>query len=135
MPLSIVHPEQVQILPAAPQDQCLDPEAHPRAGQALSPHLVEDIRHVLLAAGLLGVAQLGRVPAGQQALVPHQGHALVGHLVPLKVHLVVRTTCRRRAWLKIPGSPRLITQAPAGMRAPSHNSSREETLPENPAQG
>lgn len=72
--------------------------------QALGPHLVEDIRHVLLAAGLLGVAQLGRVPARQQALVPHQGHALVRHLVALKVHLVVRTTCRRRARVKIPGS-------------------------------
>lgn len=129
----------MHISPAAPQDQC----GHI---QALSPHLVEDIRHVLLAAGLLGIAQLRRVPARQQALVPHQGHALVRNLVPLKVHLVVRTTCRRTGGLKTPGSLRLeklihtLSHRPMsldtpGVGTPSHNPSHEEILPENPAQG
>lgn len=54
-------------------------------------YLEEDVRDVLLGTGLFGEAQLGGVLAGQQALVPHQGHALIGHLVALEVHLVVRT--------------------------------------------
>lgn len=70
--------------------------------QARSPHLVEHVRHVLLTAGLLGVAQLWCVSAGQQTLVPDQCHALVRDLVPLEVDLVVGTTWKRRGQLKTP---------------------------------
>lgn len=56
-------------------------------------HLVEDVWYVLLRARLFSVAQLGSVFAGQQALVSHQSHALIGHLVSFKVHLVVWTAC------------------------------------------
>lgn len=58
-------------------------------------YLVKHIRHVLLAAGLLGVAELRGVLAGQQALVPDQRHALIRHLVALEVHLVVGASCAR----------------------------------------
>lgn len=64
------------------------------------PHLVEDVGHVLLAAGLLGVAQLRRVPARQQTLVPNQRHALIRDLVALEVDLVVGTTWKRTGWLR-----------------------------------
>lgn len=67
---------------------------HPRARSA---YLIEHIRHILLAAGLLCVAQLRCISAGQQTLIPNQRHALVGDLVPLEVNLVVGTTCKRRA--------------------------------------
>lgn len=59
------------------------------------PHLVEDVRYVLLGARLLRVAQLGGVFAGQETLVSHESHALIGHLISFKVHLVVWTTCTR----------------------------------------
>lgn len=59
----------------------------------MTSYLVEDVWHVLLRAGLLSVAQLGSVFAGQQALVSHQGHALIGHLVSFKVNLIIWTTC------------------------------------------
>lgn len=53
--------------------------------------LEEDVRDVLLGAGLFSVAQLWSVFAGQEALVSHQSHALVRHLVPFKMHLVIRS--------------------------------------------
>lgn len=55
-------------------------------------YLVEDIGDVLLTAGLFNVAEFRSVPAGQQAIIPHQGHALVRYLVALKMYLVIRTT-------------------------------------------
>lgn len=67
------------------------------ASARLCCYLIKHIGHVLLAAGLLGVAELGGVLAGQQALVPDQRHALVGHLVALEVHLVVGAACEREA--------------------------------------
>ena len=51
--------------------------------------LVKHIRHVLVAAGLLGIAKLRGIFAWQQALLPDQQHALIGHLVPFKMDLIV----------------------------------------------
>ena len=65
-------------------------------------YLIKHIRHVLLAAGLLGVAELRGVLAGQQALISDQRHALIGHLVPFKVHLVVGATCKRETFSENP---------------------------------
>lgn len=61
-------------------------------------YLIKHIRNILLAAGLLGVAELRGVLTRQQTLVSDQCHALVGHLVPFKVNLVVRTTCKRKTF-------------------------------------
>lgn len=76
-------------------------------------HLVEHVGHILLTAGLLGVAQLRCVAAGQQALVAHQRHALVGDLVPLKVHLVVGTTWKTRAQIRMTQQSHLKAGRPA----------------------
>lgn len=65
-------------------------------------YLVKHIGHVLLAAGLLGVAELGGVLARQQALVTDQRHALIGHLVPFEVDLVVGTPCKRQTFRENP---------------------------------
>lgn len=65
-------------------------------------YLIEHVGHVLLAAGLLGVAELGGVLAGKEALVADQRHALIGHLVPFKVDLVVGTTCERETFMGNP---------------------------------
>ena len=65
-------------------------------------YLIKHIRHVLLAAGLLGVAQLGGILARQQALISDQRHALIGHLVPFKVDLVVGATCKRKTFSEKP---------------------------------
>lgn len=58
-------------------------------------YLIEDIRDILLTARLFSIAEFRSVSAGQQALVSHQGHALVRYLVALKMYLVIRTTCTR----------------------------------------
>lgn len=63
-------------------------------------HLVEDVWYVLLRAGLLGIAELGSVFAGQQTLVSHQSHALIGHLVTFKVDLIIWTTCTQNMHIK-----------------------------------
>lgn len=55
-------------------------------------YLIEDVRDILLTARLFRIAEFRDIFAGQQALVPHQGHALVRHLVALKMYLVIRTT-------------------------------------------
>lgn len=64
-------------------------------------YLIEHIRHILLAAGLLGIAELRGVLARQQALITDQRHALIGHLVPFKMDLVVGTTCKRETFDEI----------------------------------
>lgn len=76
---------------------------HPstRSPPLLCSYLIKHIRHVLLAAGLLDVAELRGVLARQQALVPDQRHALIRHLVALKVDLVVGTTCKERPSVSI----------------------------------
>lgn len=56
-------------------------------------YLIEDVRDVLLTARLFSISEFRSVSAGQQALIPHQGHALIRHLVALKMYLVIRTTC------------------------------------------
>lgn len=89
--------------PATPTSgHTAEPSSQLPPPQACSPHLVEHVRHVLLTAGLLGVAQLRCVSAGQQTLVSDQRHALVRDLVPLEVDLVVGTTWKRRGQLKTP---------------------------------
>lgn len=65
-------------------------------------YLIKHIRHVLLAAGLLGIAELRGILAGQQAFISDQGHALIGHLVPFKVDLVVGATCKRKTFNENP---------------------------------
>ena len=65
-------------------------------------YLIKHIRHVLLAAGLLGIAELRGILAGQQAFISDQRHALIGHLVPFKVDLVVGATCKRKTFSENP---------------------------------
>lgn len=55
-------------------------------------YLVKDIRDILFIARFLNIAQLRHIFGGQQAIVSHQGHALVGNLVAFKVDLVIIVT-------------------------------------------
>jgi len=57
------------------------------------PYLVEDVRHILLVGRLLYVAQLWGILGGNEAVITHQGHTHIGHLVALEVDLACLVTC------------------------------------------